>query len=90
MGTTSGGAIAQTSKVGRGLRELALGKLGRDGAVGREYCAHHVPRCIPGEAGMYGWFHDGVGWVEQTARIHRELSSRWARLWMPGEFNGPC
>ena len=66
MGPTSGGATAETSKVGRGLRELALGVLEREGAGGRKRSDLHVPGSVPPEEGMHGGDSRSVGRVEQT------------------------
>ena len=65
MGSTSGGEIAETSKLGRGLREVVLGESELEGAVGRERSAHHAPGTVPWEAGMHGRY-DSVGGVEQA------------------------
>ena len=70
MRQTSGEDIVETSKGGRGLRDLALGELERERAVGRERSAQHAPEVVPGEAGMLGENGDRVGGVEQAEWIY--------------------
>lgn len=70
MGPASGGATAETSKVGRGLRELALGVLEREGVVGRERSELHVPESLPPEEGMHGWVDGSIGGVGQAERVY--------------------
>ena len=65
-----GREIAETSKGGRRLRDLALGELDREGAVGREYSADHAPEAVPGEAGMLSCYDDSVGRVGQAAWMY--------------------
>ena len=69
MGLTSGGAIEETSKFGRGLIERAWDELERDGAVGRERSSHYVSGSISLEAGRRGRHDDSAGWVEQAERM---------------------
>lgn len=75
----------------RGRREVPVGVLDDEGAVGRERCVH-VPGSVPRlEEGTHArvvlW-----GWVGSTVGVDaflRQKSSHLVRLWLSGVSNGP-